>query len=120
GRLAAQPSASPVEAAIEAAFYEASAAYRLRRWDGPMTLFRPPVTGRWHLAGGRVVDKDRQYVLDDNGWRDWAPALEVIEVPGDHDSMVLDPNAQALAARIRAVMAATETDAPTSRLHAAE
>ncbi|WP_334063616.1 type I polyketide synthase [Limimaricola cinnabarinus] len=125
GRLAAQPSASPVEAAIEAAFYEASAAYRLQRWDGPMTLFRPPVAGRWRLAGGRVVNDDRHYVSEDNGWRDWAPALEVIEVPGDHDSMVLDPNAQALAARMRAGLAtagraAKQTDAAGSDLHAAE
>ncbi|WP_341211790.1 SDR family NAD(P)-dependent oxidoreductase [uncultured Limimaricola sp.] len=120
GRAAAQPTANPVDVVIESAFYTASAAYELRRWPGPMTLFRPPIEGRWHLAGRRLVNEDRQYVLEDNGWRAWAPALEVVEVPGDHDSMVLDPNAKALAARMRARIEALETEARASERHAAE
>jgi hypothetical protein len=35
--------------------------------------------------------------------------LEVIEVPGDHDSMVLEPNVRVLAARMRAVITLAES-----------
>jgi thioesterase domain-containing protein len=31
------------------------------------------------------------------GWEGLIPHLDVIEVPGDHDSLVLDPNVQTLA-----------------------
>ncbi|MBB3713099.1 acyl transferase domain-containing protein/thioesterase domain-containing protein [Limimaricola variabilis] len=118
GREAGTPAASEAEAAVENAFYAASAAYELRCWDGPLTLFRPPLTGRWRLPGGRLVNIDRRYVIEDNGWRRWAPNLDVVEVPGDHDSMVLEPNVRALAARIRTRLAALDPDGP--RLQAAE
>jgi thioesterase domain-containing protein len=34
--------------------------------------------------------------------------LQVVEVPGDHDSMVLEPNVRVLAARMRRVVEAAE------------
>jgi hypothetical protein len=46
----------------------------------------------------------REFVEDDNGWTPFAPGLSVIEVSGDHDSMVLEPNVRVLAARIRGWM----------------
>ena len=36
------------------------------------------------------------------------PNVEVTEVPGDHDSMVLEPNVRVLAARMKEVIAAAE------------
>ena len=96
------------DAAIEAAFYEAIAAYRMEPWDGPLTLFRPPMRGKWEVAPGRLVSSDRDYVVHDNDWGPWAPRLQVIEVPGNHDSMVLEPNVRVLAARMRRVIEAAE------------
>ncbi|MGR3499572.1 MAG: type I polyketide synthase [Limimaricola soesokkakensis] len=119
GRDAARPVENQADAALETAFYVASAAYRLEPWDGPMTLFRPPLKGQWRLPGGRLVNKERQYVVHDNFWGEWASALEVVEVPGDHDTMVLEPNARALAARMKAALeSAVAGDVP--KLHAAE
>lgn len=53
------------------------------------------------MTGGRWVSLAREYVVDDNDWTRWAPRTQVIEVPGDHDSMVLAPNVSVLAARLR-------------------
>ena len=49
--------------------------------------------------------RDR-YVFEDNDWRKYAPHLQVIEVPGDHVSMVLAPNVTVLAQELREVIAA--------------
>jgi thioesterase domain-containing protein len=86
---------------IELAFRTAVAEYRLQPWDGPLTLFRPPLDRHWKVTGGRWVSAAREYVLDDNDWTRWAPRTQVVEVPGDHDSMVLAPNVSVLAARLR-------------------
>ncbi len=97
--------------AIEAAFIRAISVYELHEWDGPVALFRPPMRGTWKVSGGRMVDSQRAYVMEDNGWRDWAPKLRVIEVPGDHDAMVLEPNVRVLAARMKAEIEAAEAAA---------
>jgi thioesterase domain-containing protein len=44
--------------------------------------------------------------------------LQVFEVPGDHDSMVLEPNVRVLAARMKRVLDAAERAQP--RREAAE
>ena len=98
------------DAAIEAAFLHAAATHELRRWDGPLTLFRPPLTGAWEVAPGRWVSRERAYLTPDNDWGPWAPRLQVVEVPGDHDSMVLEPNVRVLAARLKRVLGAAERD----------
>jgi acyl transferase domain-containing protein/thioesterase domain-containing protein len=91
-------------AAIEAAFLEAVAAYPLVPWQGPLTLFRPPLTGKWQVAKNRLINSERAYVTPDNDWTEWAPGLQVFEVPGDHDSMVLEPNVRVLAAGMKLVI----------------
>lgn len=101
---AASDSAQFHNAAIEAAFLEAVAGYALTPWQGPMTLFRPPLTGKWQVARDRLINSERAYVTPDNDWTEWAPKLQVFEVPGDHDSMVLEPNVRVLAARMRRVI----------------
>ena len=88
-------------AAIEAAFLASTAAYRMRPWSGNLVLFRPPQVGKWQVSGGRWVDSQRAYLFHDNDWGGWASGLRVHEVPGDHDSMVLEPNVRVLAAAMR-------------------
>ncbi|GGX48642.1 hypothetical protein GCM10007385_15830 [Tateyamaria omphalii] len=97
---------APVDAqfhdqAIEAAFMNALPRYELKRWHGNVVLFRPPLQKRWKVSGGRYVTADKEYVYDDNDWGPWLDNLAVIEVPGDHDSMVLEPNVRVLAAEMR-------------------
>ena len=97
---------------IEAAFYRAIARYDLRPWDGPLHLFRPPLVGKWPVSNGLWVNSERAYVLPDNDWTRYASRVQVAEVPGDHDSMVLEPNVRVLAARIRRAIENAEADIP--------
>ena len=83
-------------------------------------LFRPALDRRWKVSGGRWVDSDREYVFEDNDWTRWAPATRVFEVPGDHDSMVLEPSVRVLAARMRACIEAAEAPAAAPFATAAE
>ena len=106
------------DARIESAFYDAIATYGVEPWHGPLDLFRPPLRGKWQVAPDRLVSSERAYVLPDNDWTAAAPALHVHEVPGDHDSMVLEPNVRVLAADIRRVIEKAERDMP--RREAAE
>ena len=94
--------------AIEAAFLAALPVYDLRPWAGPLVLFRPALDKVWKVSRGRWVDSEREYVYEDNDWTRWAPATQVFEVPGDHDSMVLEPNVRVLAARMKACVEAAE------------
>ncbi|MFY0311234.1 beta-ketoacyl synthase N-terminal-like domain-containing protein [Leisingera sp. D0M16] len=100
---------------IELAFRAAVEAYALRPWHGPLTLFRPPLDRKWQVSGGNWVSGEREYVFDDNDWTKWAPATEVAEVPGDHDSMVLVPNVSVLAAGVKARLDAADAAAGRSR-----
>ena len=60
------------------------------------------------MGDGRLVDGDRAYVFHDNDWGQWVPGVQVFEVPGDHDSMVLEPNVRVLATRMKKVIEAAE------------
>jgi len=91
-------------AAIEAAFRRAVAAYSVQPWQGRLVLFRPPLDQHWKVTGGNWVSREREYVFHDNQWTQFAPALEVYEVPGDHDSMVLEPNVRVLAAKLQTLL----------------
>ena len=102
---------SPVQfhnAAIEAAFRQAIAGYDMPLRKGATVLFRPPLDRKWQVTAGKWVSSAKEYVFDDNDLTRFAPGLAVIEVPGDHDSMVLEPNVRVLAARLKAVIARAE------------
>jgi acyl transferase domain-containing protein/thioesterase domain-containing protein/acyl carrier protein len=86
--------------AIQDAFLESVGAYQVKPWDGAMALFRPPLVPKW-TVGDRLISSERTYLYPDNDWTQFVPGLDVFEVPGDHDSMVLEPNVRVLAARIR-------------------
>ena len=111
-------------AEIEAAFHTGRFKYDLQPRSGPVTLFRPPLQGKWQGAGGRLIGEHRDYAVEDNFWRPILPQIEVIETPGDHDSMVLEPNVRSLALKMREVLdraeAATGTGADWPQLRAAE
>ncbi len=83
--------------AIQAAFMAALPRYQVQVWNGPAVLFRPPPDRRWKVSGGRWVTPDREYIYPDNDWTRYLPALRVLEVPGNHDSMVLEPNVRVMA-----------------------
>ena len=101
--------------AIEAAFRAALPAYEMLSWPGRVALFRPPLDLHWQVSGGRWVSRAREYVFSDNDFGRYAPNLEVIEVPGDHDSMVLEPNVRVLAMRLKRVIAEAEAEANQKR-----
>ncbi len=94
--------------AVHAAFLSALPGFRMRQWDGPVTLYRPRLDRRWKVSGDRWVSTAREYVTADNDWGPWLPNLKVSEVPGDHDSMVLEPSVRILAARIARELAAVD------------
>jgi len=89
---------------VKGAFLEAVGKYQTPTWDGPMTLFRPPQDFHWQVTDGNWVNAEREYVFEDNDWRKYAPHMEVIEVPGDHVSMVLAPNVTTLAQELSEVI----------------
>jgi len=95
--------------AIEAAFRAALPRYEVQGWNGPVILFRPPLDLRWKVTGGRWVNGDREYVYEDNDWTRYTPALRVVEVPGNHDSMVLEPNVRVLAGHIKTCVEQAES-----------
>ncbi|QDU86071.1 Phthiocerol synthesis polyketide synthase type I PpsE [Planctomycetes bacterium Pla163] len=97
--------------AIEAAFRRALERYETRDYEGSVHLFRPALPVVYQLRGGRRANQWREVVHDDNGWSRHVARLEVREVPGDHDSMVLEPNVRALAAHLRRVLDEAEREA---------
>ncbi|WP_134680271.1 type I polyketide synthase [Paracoccus ravus] len=105
--------------AIEAAFLSWLPGLQVTRWDGPVAMFRPPLDPRWKVSGGRHVTTGREYLLADNGWTPWMPDLQVIEVPGDHDSMVLEPNVRRMATALRDLLREADA-APAADMRAAE
>ncbi|MGL4236955.1 SDR family NAD(P)-dependent oxidoreductase [Tabrizicola sp.] len=97
-------------ASIEAAFRHAIGVYQLEGWsDGKVVLYRPRQDKQWKVTGGKWVSGAREYVFADNLWTPYAPGLGVVEVPGDHDSMVLEPNVRVLAARMKAAILVAES-----------
>lgn len=121
GRLT-RPEQAPADgfhnSVIEAAFYRALSRLEMRPYAGSTLLLRPKLDVFYRLSGGRRLDHNRYLLLEDNGWGDFAPGLTVVESPGDHDSMVLEPNVRVLAETLRARLRAA--DAGAVRLIAAE
>jgi len=83
------------------AFMRAVLHYRIQPVPANVSLFRPRLDVRFRLSAGRLVDAERNLLYPDNGWTPFVQGLSVTEVPGDHDSMVLEPNVRVLAAGLR-------------------
>jgi len=91
-------------AAIEAAFRAALPIYPMRHYAGHVHLFRPRQDHAYVLGEGRILNSEKRWVFPDNGWGAWVDSIEVSEMPGDHDSMVLEPNVRVMAARVRELL----------------
>jgi acyl transferase domain-containing protein/thioesterase domain-containing protein/aryl carrier-like protein len=89
---------------IEAAFYRALGRYKIEELPVHLALFRPRLKAEFAFGPGRAINKDRRRIYSDNGWGPFAPRVDVVETPGDHDSMVLEPNVRILATRLRAAL----------------
>ena len=81
---------------------------------GALCLSTSPCSGRgcgpptsW--APAAAINADRRRIYHDNGWAPFVRRVEVFEMPGDHDSMVLEPNVRVLAARLRDSLDTAET-----------
>jgi thioesterase domain-containing protein/NAD(P)-dependent dehydrogenase (short-subunit alcohol dehydrogenase family)/acyl carrier protein len=83
------------------AFLQASSRYEIPNVNLHATLLRPKQNVKFRLRDGRMIDGERNVLLPDNGWSAHVASLTVVEVPGNHDSMVLEPNVRVLAAAIR-------------------
>jgi thioesterase domain-containing protein/acyl carrier protein len=96
--------------AIEAAFRRSLARYTVPRWDR-IVLFRPPLPKVYDLGDGRYLNRDRELLYEDNAWGRQCDRVEVLEVPGDHDSMVLEPNVRVMASKLRSLLDEAEAAA---------
>ena len=71
------------------------------------------------ITGNRAINQDRSLVVPDNGWTPYASDLTIQEVPGDHDSMVLEPHVRVMVSHLREALTRAEHRA-SSRPLAAE
>ena len=95
--------------AMEIAFRKALDAYKVEPQNLDINLFRPKLDQAFKLSGGRIASSNREIVYHDNGWSPFVDRVYVTEVPGDHDSMVLEPNVRVLAAELRYLIEAAES-----------
>jgi hypothetical protein len=95
-------------AAMETAFRRALERYEVRSYDGIINLFRPKLRPIHVFGPGRQIDVHRRFIFEDNGWSPFCQRVEISEVPGDHDSMVLEPNVRVLADRMRSAIGRAE------------
>ncbi len=96
---------------IEKAFYRALARYRIKPAPLHLLLCRPRLKATHVFGPGRAINQDRRRIYYDNGWTPYGARVDVFEAPGDHDSMVLEPNVRILAEHLRAVLNAAEREA---------
>ncbi len=92
------------------AFLRALRKYEVPEVDVDVCLFRPKQHIKYHLSGGRLMDEHREYLAEDNGWSPYVRHLEVNIVPGDHDSMVLEPNVRVLVGGIKSALRNMESE----------
>jgi thioesterase domain-containing protein len=102
---------------IEVAFLQSVETYKMKPWTGPVVLFRPPLVGHWQVSQDQWIDSQRAYVFHDNDWSQWTPHMRVFEVPGDHDSMVLEPNVRVMAARMMVCIETAENNVTAEEQH---
>jgi thioesterase domain-containing protein len=92
------------------AFVRALATYTVPTLDIDATLFRPRLNTRFKLRDGRLIDSELNVLQRDNGWTPHVSHLTVVEVPGNHDSMVLEPNVRVLVSSLRRTLVAAQED----------
>ena len=96
--------------AIEAAFRAALERYQVSYHPGKMVLFRPKLEQTYVFGPNRVMNSQRVFVYHDNDWGQFFDEVEVHEVPGNHDSMVLEPTVRVLASHLRGCIERAEAE----------
>jgi thioesterase domain-containing protein len=109
GGLVVQPTAEDSSANFQSrrigdAFVRSLIKYQVPKVPVNVAVFRPKLDIKYRLSGGRLVDSYRNYVRADNFWTPHAGKLQVFEVPGNHDNMVLEPNVRVLVSLLRRVI----------------
>lgn len=100
---------------IQDGFIEALKKYEIRPIDCRLTLFRPPLDRTFELPGGRLADEYREIQDDLNHWSPFAAAgIDRFEVPGDHDSMVLEPHVRVLGNLVAEVLRTAQSSVQPS------
>lgn len=97
---------------IQMAFLRSLAAYSGHKYGGRVLLLRPPLNVSYTLRDGRLLNSERSLLREDNGWRPFVDDLKIVEVPGDHDSMILEPNVRVLANYLRQELRRAERMCP--------
>ncbi len=97
--------------AITDAFMRAVESYTAEPYTGDIHIYRPRLNEEFKVTGARYIDHQFNFQVADNGWTPYVGDLTVREVPGDHDSMVLEPNVRVLASHVIADIAAVEAAA---------
>ena len=69
--------------------------------DFPVLLYKVSDVPLVTLADGRVYNQAKELISSDNDWGRFIKRLTVIEVPGDHDSMLAEPNISVLAKHLQ-------------------
>lgn len=97
---------------IEGAFHRALERYQLEYYPGVITLFRPKLAPAHVLGPDRQINVHRRFLYHDNGWGPYCDRVDVTEVPGDHDSMVLEPAVRVLTNHIRTKITKADDRSP--------
>lgn len=101
---------------IEAAFYRALELYTIKAYAGSVALFRPPLEEVYRLGPEHIVNSRGSWVEPFNGWGPYCTAgVDVHVTPGNHDSMVLEPNVRVLAQRLREELARADRASARTR-----
>ena len=103
---------------IEAAFYRALERYDVQPYRGVISLYRPKLSPLHVFGPDRQINIDRRFIYHDNGWGPHCERVDVVEVPGDHDSMVLEPAVRVLAGHMRSAIEDADTTLVEARLPA--
>ncbi|PTM41465.1 type I polyketide synthase [Bosea sp. 124] len=106
-------------AVIEAAFLRALWAYQVKPIRTDCLLLRPKLDVRYKISAGRELNDVRNLVSKDNGWTPYIDKLTITEVPGNHDSMVLEPHVRVVAEHMRTALRHADMTLP-QLLRAAE
>ena len=100
--------------AVRAAFMRAHSRFEAKVYDGDVLLLRPRLKIAYRLSRDRNLNSTRERLRPDNGWSPYIPNLTVMEVPGNHDNMVLEPNVRVLAGHLCKALDDSEWGRPYS------
>ena len=74
--------------------------YQVPHYEGNVHLFLIQHENCYELSPGRVVNAKKEFLIPQNGWKKYAIHLIRETIPGDHDSLLDDPNVAILATKV--------------------